>query len=444
MIILKLDFKKAFDSIEHVTILKILEKIGFSATWIDWVKKKSDSATTSVLLNGIPGTQFQCKRGVRQGDPLSPLLFVLAADLLQCIVNKAHTQGIFSLPIEADPSNKFPIIQYADDTILIMKASQREIFCLKGLLQSFAESTGLKVNYAKSQMIPLNLSQDQINILANTFGCQIGTLPFTYLGLPLGTTKPRIDDYMPLMDRTERRLISVSSFLTQAGRLQLVNSVLSSLPTYAMCSLKIPIAVLEFIDRARKHCLWRGSEINAKNKSLVAWPKALKPKNKGGLGIVDLRTQNDALLLKHLDKFYNKRDISWVNMVWQSYYSQGQMPHATADKGFFWWRDLLHLSDKFRGVASCAVGNGTSVLFWLDVWNGHYLQEKLPRLFSFAKNQKISVAAFLSITDMTSHFHLPLSEQAHQEYIELQGIIQGIQLREENKGGQRSVELHLG
>jgi len=80
-------------------------------------------------------------------------------------------------------------------------------------------------------------------------------------------------------------------------------------------------------------------------------------------------------------------------------------------------------------VASRAVGNGTSVLFWLDVWNGHYLQEKLPRLFSFAKNQKISVAAFLSITDMTSHFHLPLSEQAHQEYIELQGIIQGIQLR---------------
>ena len=84
-------------------------------------------------------------------------------------------------------------------------------------------------------------------------------------------------------------------------------------------------------------------------------------------------------------------------------------------------------------MASRAVGNGTSVLFWLDVWNGHYLQEKLPRLFSFAKNQKISVAAFLSITDMTSHFHLPLSEQAHQEYIELQRIIQGIQLREEDK-----------
>jgi hypothetical protein len=70
----------------------------------------------------------------------------LAADLLQCIVNKAHSEGLFSLPINVDPSNDFPIIQYADDTILVMKASQRELFCLKGLLQSFTESTGLKVN----------------------------------------------------------------------------------------------------------------------------------------------------------------------------------------------------------------------------------------------------------------------------------------------------------
>ena len=199
-----------------------------------------------------------------------------------------------------------------------------------------------------------------------------------------------------------------------------------------MCYLKIPIAVLYFIYRARKHCLWRGSEINAKNKSLVAWPKATKPKNKGGLGIVDLRTQNDALLLKYLDKFYNKRDIPWVNMVWQAYYSQGKIPHATADRGSFRWRDLLHLCDKFRDVASCVVGDGTSVSFWLDVWNGHYLQEKLPRPFSFAKNQKISVAACLSITDMSSHFHLLLSKQAQQEYVELQGIIQDTQLREDN------------
>lgn len=109
-------------------------------------------------------------------------------------------------------------------------------------------------------------------------------------------------------------------------------------------------------------------------------------------------------------------------MIWHSYYSQGQIPHVTADKGSFWWKDLLHLSDKFRGVASCSVGNGTTVLFWLH-----------GRLFSFAKNQKIFVAAFLSASDLTRHFYLPLSEQAHQEFTKLQEIIQDMQLREEDK-----------
>jgi hypothetical protein len=116
-----------------------------------------------------------------------------------------------------------------------MKASQRELFCLKGLLQFFNESARLIVNYSKSQMIPLNMSHEQAEILSNTFGCQHGSTPFTYLGLPMGTTKPRVEDYKPLMDKTERRLTSTSAFLTQAGRLQLVNFVLSSMPTYAMC-----------------------------------------------------------------------------------------------------------------------------------------------------------------------------------------------------------------
>jgi hypothetical protein len=97
----------------------------------------------------------------------------------------------------------------------------------------------------------------------------------------------------------------------------------------------IPVVVLEFIDNARKHCLWRGSDINAKGKSMVAWPKTTRSKNKGGLGIIDLRSQNDALLLKHLDKFYFKKDTPWVNLVWDSYYSQGQIPHATRDRVSF-------------------------------------------------------------------------------------------------------------
>ena len=174
LVILKLDFEKAFDTVEHSAIIEVMQAMGFPDIWTRWVKNIFSSGSASILLNGVPGKSFYCKRGVRQGDPLSPLLFVLAAELLQCIMNRGHQNGIFTLPIEADPSNKFPIIQYADDTILVMRASQRELFCLKGILQSFAKSTGLKVNYSKSNIIPLNLSEDQAQNLASTFGCKLG------------------------------------------------------------------------------------------------------------------------------------------------------------------------------------------------------------------------------------------------------------------------------
>jgi hypothetical protein len=99
------------------------------------------------------------------------------------------------------------------------------------------------------------------------------------------------------------------------------------------------------------------------------------------LGIINLRSQNTALLLKHMDKFYNKRDIPWVTLIWNKYYLEGEVPHATKDKGSFWWKDLLKLCDIYRGISKCTVGDLMTVLFWSDIWNDLLLQDKFPRLF---------------------------------------------------------------
>lgn len=113
-----------------------------------------------------------------------------------------------------------------------MEALAQQLYFLKAILNTFTDSTGLKVNYAKSIMVPINVSEDKMELFANTFGCAIGSLPFTYLGLPLGKNKPTVEDCMPIAHRIQRRLVSCSDFLTQGGKLQLVNSILSSLPTF--------------------------------------------------------------------------------------------------------------------------------------------------------------------------------------------------------------------
>ena len=133
---MKIDFEKSFNSIEHEAILQILKYKGFDDRWRDWVSELLSTGSSFVLLNGVPGKNFKCKRGVRQGDPLSPLLFVLAANLLQSMVNDLLRRGLLQLPFPShDPD--FPIIQYADDTLVIMQADVTQVATLKDALKVF-------------------------------------------------------------------------------------------------------------------------------------------------------------------------------------------------------------------------------------------------------------------------------------------------------------------
>jgi mannosylglycoprotein endo-beta-mannosidase len=160
---------------------------------------------------------------------------VLDADLLQAILNKAMVQGNLSAPMKYGSCPDFLVIQYADDTLIVLPADAKQLICLKAILHTFSESTGLRVNYQKSNMYPINMDSERLVHFASTLNFKTGSFPFTYLGLPLGITKPTLEYFLPMVSRVDRRLCGIADFLNYGGKLELVKSVLSSLPIFFMC-----------------------------------------------------------------------------------------------------------------------------------------------------------------------------------------------------------------
>jgi hypothetical protein len=108
--------------------------------------------------------------------------------LLQSAINKAFREGLLRAPYSPDYGMDYPVVQYADDTLVIMPADISQVLIMKKNLQDYEDSTGLKINFHKSSMIPINIPAQSAQSIASLLGCSIASMPFTYLGLPLGTT----------------------------------------------------------------------------------------------------------------------------------------------------------------------------------------------------------------------------------------------------------------
>lgn len=148
-----------------------------------------------------------------------------------------------------------------------------------------------------------------------------------------------------------------------------------------------------------------------------------RPKQNGGMDIINLSIQNRALLSKHLFKFYSKANIPWVQLIWNTYYD-GVVPHATILCGSYWWKDIMRINDTFRMHSLITVNTGDCVLFWHDSWNilnsSVPLRERYPRLFSFVLDDKLFVNDFIMEGELSTLFQLPLSEEAMQELLDIQ------------------------
>jgi len=203
-VIFKIDFEKAYDKVKWPFLFQTLRMKGFSPKWISWVKSFISGGSVAVNVNNDIGHLFQTKKGLRQGDPLSPLLFNIVADMLSVLIKRAKEHGQVSGVVPHLIDEGLSILQYTDDTILFMEHDLDKARNMKLLLCAFEQVSGLKINFHKSELICFGDAQDSLEAYMDLFGCKQGTLPIKYLGIPIHYKKLRNSDWKSIEEQFEK------------------------------------------------------------------------------------------------------------------------------------------------------------------------------------------------------------------------------------------------
>lgn len=224
MALLKLDISKAFDTVGWPFLLDTLRALGFSSTWRRWVASLLSTASSRILLNGKPGAPIKHRRGVRQGDSLSPMLFILAMEVLARLFSMATEQGIIR-PLQTQ-AIKHHCSMYADDVILFAQPEPREARAIKEVLRIFGDASGLRINLSKCSITLIYGDEDSLPQLQEILGCQRAEFPITYLGLLLSTNKIPKVRIQSTVDAVARRLPACHGpLMAKSGRLIWIKSV---------------------------------------------------------------------------------------------------------------------------------------------------------------------------------------------------------------------------
>lgn len=180
---LKLDIAKAFDSVRWDYLMEVLGQMGFGWRWREWITILLSSSSMAIMLNGSRGRWYKHFRGLRQRDPLSPMLFILAMEPLQRLLELATSSGMLSPINHRAATLRFSL--YADDAAIFVNPVKQEIAVISELLKVFGHASGLVVNISKSVVYPIRCKDLDLVDIMESFTCQIKSFPCTYLGLPL-------------------------------------------------------------------------------------------------------------------------------------------------------------------------------------------------------------------------------------------------------------------
>ncbi|KAH1203108.1 putative ribonuclease H protein [Glycine max] len=329
---------------------------------------------------------------------------LVKAEVLQHFQNRfqephAHRPNLDGISFSAlTPSQRD--IMYADDTVFFGEANMENVRVVKVILRSFEMVSGSKINFAKSQFGAIGQSGDWCTSAAAYLNCDLLQLPFCYLGIPIGVNPRRTAVWDPIIRKFEAKLSKWNQKnISMAGRITLINAVLTALPLFFLSFFRAPSAVINRLSTIQRHFLWGGNR-EGKKIAWVSWTRCCSSRDMGGLGIKDIKVLNKALLFKWKWMLFHQPDHLW-NRILVSKYKGWRGLDQGPKKHYFstWWADLRaiiqHQSMNVALNQICwKVGRGDKFLFWEDPWvdEGTPLKDQFPELFRISSQRLCRVA----------------------------------------------------
>lgn len=311
---LQIDLTKAYDNLSWDFLLNILQALELPEVFINWIVQCFTTTSFSIAFNGELLDHFPGKKGLRQGDPISSLLFVLAMDILSKSLDKAAIDNRFRV----HPLCEAPLIthiSFADDVLLFFDGTESSLQGLLSVLDEFQSVSGLGVNRSKTAVFFDGGNARYNREVASRFGLKQGSFPVRYLGVPLTTKKLTKQDYQPLIDKLHSRFTSWTvRHLSFAGRLQLLKSVIYSTITFWASIFLLPNSCLRKLEQMCSGFLWKGVPTDASG-AKVAWDSVCKSRESGGLGLKRIGLWNKVLGLKLIWLLFSAAGSLWVSWV---------------------------------------------------------------------------------------------------------------------------------
>ena len=296
---LKLDMMKAYDRVEWEYLEAIMAKLGFAQQWISVVMGMVRSVSFSVLFNGNKLESFKPTRGIRQGDPISPYLFLLAAEGLSCLLKdndeSSHLGGIKVAP-SAPPVNH---LLFADDSLLFFKGSREGAEELSNLLEVYCQASGQQINREKSSIFfTKGCPQATRDIVKGILHVDNESLNERYLGMPTDVGNSFNGTFKFLRDHVWSKIKGwLEKILSAGGKEVLIESIAQAIPVYSMACFRLPRGLCNHINSLIRQ-FWWGSKQRQRKVSWVSWEVMTRPKHLGGLGFWDIEIFNLCLLAR--------------------------------------------------------------------------------------------------------------------------------------------------